>query len=76
MDTSVDDPSKRAAPAGESDERGSKKQKPDDESEYMEVSHVERMMQEDFVERQRCLGHVRRHVRGCAASRHRHEFLR
>ena len=49
MDTSVDDSSKRAAPAGESDERDSKKQKPDDESEHMEVSHVERMMQEDFV---------------------------
>ena len=49
MDTSVDDSSKRAAPAGESDERDSKKQKPGDESEHMEVSHVERMMQEDFV---------------------------
>ena len=49
MDTSVDDSSTRAAPAGESDERDSKKQKPDDESEHMEVSHVERMMQEDFV---------------------------
>ena len=49
MDTSVDDSSKRAAPAGESDERDSKKQKPGDESEHMEVSHVERMMQEDVV---------------------------
>ena len=49
MDTSVDDSSKRAAPAGESDERDSKKQKPGDESERMEVSRVERMMQEDFV---------------------------
>ena len=49
MDTSVDDSSKRAAPAGESDERDSKKQKPGDESEHMEVSRVERMMQEDFV---------------------------
>ena len=49
VDTSVDDSYKRAAPAGESDERDSKKQMPGDESEHMEVSHVERMMQEDYV---------------------------
>ena len=49
MDTSVDDSYNRAAPAGESDERDSKKQKPGDESEHMEVSHVERMTQEDYV---------------------------
>ena len=49
MDTSVDVSYKRAAPAGESDERDTKKQKPGDESEHMEVSHVERMMQEDYV---------------------------
>ena len=49
MDTSVDDSSKRAASAGESDERDPKEQKPGDESEHTEVSHVERMMQEDLV---------------------------
>ena len=49
MDTSVDVSYKRAAPAGESDERDSKKQKLGDESEHMEVSHVELMMQEDYM---------------------------
>ena len=69
MDGSVDDSSKRAAPAGESDERRVMSRIT---WKFLMWSAAGRFC----LERQRGLGHVRRDVRGCAASRHQHEFLR
>ena len=47
MYISTDDSSKRVVPEGENEERDGKKQKADDESDPMQVSHMERMMRED-----------------------------
>ena len=76
MDTSLDDSSKRAVPEGDTEERDFKKQKLDYESEHIEVSKVQRMMQEDFSwsvndVSDRCEGDTR----GCTANSHRHALF-